>query len=94
MKKETSHVLSMSACNLDLGYLIHELSELEPTDASTTAKVLITRENNLVRFKVTHLVDMTADEIAKHHDKLAKDKLREREFKTIHYYKLKQELGL
>jgi len=94
MKKETHHTLSMSARNLDLGYLIHKLSELEPNAASTTAEVIITRENNLVRFKVTHFDDMTADEIAKHYDKLAKDKLRERESKTIQYYKLKQELGL
>jgi len=84
----------MSAINLDLGYLIHKLSELEPLDYNSSAEVLITRENNLVRFKVTHFVDMTADEITKHYDKLAKDKLRERESKTIQYYKLKQELGL
>jgi hypothetical protein len=94
MKKQVHHTLSMNAINLDLGYLIHKLSELEPIDASSVAEVLITRENNLVRFRVTHCIDMTGDEIARHYDKLAKAKLRERESKTIQYYKLKQELEL
>ena len=94
MKKQVHCTLSMNAINLDLAYLINKLSDLEPIEASSVAEVLITRDNNLVRFKVTHCIDMTRDEIARHYDKLAKDKLRERESKTIQYYKLKQELGL
>ena len=98
MKKEVYKGVVVNEVDLDLNYLIEKLISLRPSGVYTPTIVTIEQQTGDYEgntyFSVTHFVDMTTDEIANHYDKLAKDKLRERESKTIQYYKLKQELGL